>query len=493
MFLAQLLIFAQNGDKKLFSLDDLLNIAKKKDPRIESDKIALDIMRNQVDIVTSVLYPKLSYYFGIAPMGSVDGPAKGSVSDMDFDTIGYGLQSKLKIAQPLYTFGKASTAIDMAEKGVDIYKIKYEKTVADAKKDVITAYQALVLMDEILDIVSYGEKQLSKAQKHLKKMEKNDDPNFEQNDLFKVEIYKAKIEQERDELINNRELIRYGLIQFLELPTDFKTLDRDIKLPDYVVLKSDESDFDDDFGEEDSEFSDDTTDNIENDNKTIEKSETNSSEENSSKDEKKVHNFSDVEPIGKLNKNSENIEKFKKTFDYRQLSLLVDINSLDVSLKKRWFTPNILLVADWNYKYSNVAIEQDGYDPYHGNSAVVALVLQWDFDFALFYNQFEKSKLTYFQNKQRLEALEKLSKVELFKYQKESENLLRKVESTKKISKESKKWFVGNAADYYVGVGKAKDLLESLAAYQKAKIDVLRAIYDYNMKEIALKHYLGEL
>lgn len=446
---------------KTYTLDELITIAQKKDVRVKDFELTYETLKANLDQLNALYYPKITYDFGIAPMGEVDGPAKGSVEDMDFDTIGVGLQSKLRIVQPLYTFGKISTAKNIANKGLEIAKKKESEIKGDVKKDVIKAYNALIMITQIKDILSDGKSQLKKARKKLEKLKKAEDgdfdegfddidktetsenttekttqtveetkterestesESFDENDLFKVKIYEEKLKIEEEQLKSLEDEIKFGLITLLGIEPDFKI--EDSKLEIYEMGSSD------------------------------------------------------------IN--------LKNMIEYKMLGDLIEINKLEVELKQNSFYPNIVLLGDWNYKYSNVAEKQVGYDPYHGNSAVLSLGLRWDLDIALFMAQIKKSKLNLLQNKNRAEEFEKVMSVKHKHLQTDLQYTLKKIESLQVISKESKKWFLGNATDYYMGLGKAKDLLESLAAYQKSKIDVMREIYDYNIKVIDYKLFLGE-
>ncbi len=458
IFFLSLTLFA-----KTYTLEELIIIAQKKDVRVKDFEITYETLKANLDQLNALYYPKITYDFGIAPMGEVDGPAKGSIEDMDFDTIGVGLQSKLRIVQPLYTFGKISTAKNIANKGLEIAKKKESEIKGDVKKDVIKAYNALIMIGQIKDILSDGKAQLKKAKKKLEKLKKAEDGDFDdegfedidkpetdenkaekttesveektktenettesepfdENDLFKVVIYEEKLKIEEEQLKALEDEIKFGLVTLLGIESDFKI--EDTKLEIY-----------------------------------------------------------------QLNKGEAN---FKNMIEYKMLSDLIEINKLEVELKQNSFYPNIVLLGDWNYKYSNVAEKQTGYDPYHGNSAVLSLGLRWDLDIALFLAQIKKSKLNLLQNKNRAEEFEKVMSVKHKHLQSDLQYTLKKIESLQAISKESKKWFLGNATDYYMGLGKAKDLLESLAAYQKSKIDVMREIYDYNIKLTEYKLFLGE-
>ncbi len=447
---------------KTYTLNELITIAQKKDVRVKDFELTYETLKANLDQLNALYYPKITYDFGIAPMGEVDGPAKGSIEDMDFDTIGVGLQSKLRIVQPIYTFGKISTAKNIANKGLEIAKKKESEIKGDVKKDVIKAYNALIMITQIKDILSDGKSQLKKARKKLEKLKKAEDGDFDdegfddidktetaenttekttetveetktesestesepfdENDLFKVKIYEEKLKIEEEQLKSLEDEIKFGLITLLGIETDFKI--EDSKLEVYEIGSSD------------------------------------------------------------IN--------LKDMIEYKMLGDLIEINKLEVELKQNSFYPNIVLLGDWNYKYSNVAEKQTGYDPYHGNSAVLSLGLRWDLDIALFMAQIKKSKLNLLQNKNRAEEFEKVMSVKHKHLQTDLQYTLKKIESLQVISKESKKWFLGNATDYYMGLGKAKDLLESLAAYQKSKIDVMREIYDYNIKVIDYKLFLGE-
>jgi hypothetical protein len=183
---------------------------------------------------------------------------------------------------------------------------------------------------------------------------------------------------------------------------------------------------------------------------------------------------------------------YKSMVEYQMLMELIDISRLNLNLQKNYFTPDIFFWVSWHFKYSNVAPYSSGYDPYHSNIAGAGLGLRWNLDFMQLKANYRIAKIQLLQNENRVELLKKKSSIEDFKIKSEAILLKQKIDVQKNISKESKRWFTGNAMDYYAGIGSSKSLLDSLAEYQKSKISLIRAIYNYNIKISNLKLFRGE-
>jgi len=183
----------------------------------------------------------------------------------------------------------------------------------------------------------------------------------------------------------------------------------------------------------------------------------------------------------------------EEMFEYQMLMKLIDISKLNLNLQKNYFTPDVFFWVTWGFKYSNVAIKQKaGWDPYHKNIVAAGLGLRWNLDFMTLKANYKIAKIQLIQNQNRVNLLKKISSIKDFKIKSEILNLKNKIDVKRNIAKQSKRWFTGNALDYYTGLGSTKELLESLASYQKAKLDIIRAIYNYNVKLSSLKLFRGE-
>lgn len=422
LFFTILLVFSINANAKEYSFNDLYKIAVKKDPRLSDFQYSYRVLKAQLSKVEAAFYPKLSYTLGIVPMGRVntDTPS-GSMDDMDFSEWGLGLDSKISFIQPIYTFGKWSTGMKMAKKRAELEIKKVEKLKQKIKFDLTKAYQALVMIHELERITSYGEKQLKKALKQLKKLDEEDSDDYSDNDYFKLKIYEQKLIDSENELKALKEQIRFALINMLGIDKNFTIKDKKLKPSSFT------------------------------------------------------ENWN-----------------FKTMFEYKMLMNIIELSKLNLDLQTNYFTPDIFFWASWSIKTSTVADKHSGYDPYHSNVPAAGLGIRWNLDFMVLKANYKIAKIQLLQNQNRVDILKKLSQVKDFKMSSETKLLQKRIAVKRKISKKSKQWFTGNAMDYYTGIGSSKKLLESLAAYQKSKVDLIRAIYNYNIKLSSLKLFRGE-
>ena len=106
-----------------------------------------------------------------------------------------------------------------------------------------------------------------------------------------------------------------------------------------------------------------------------------------------------------------------------------------------------------------------------------------------FFWQFDplKSTAKALQKKAELDKLLELHSyamegfpIQLDKTLKDMEDLIVKKENLEKAIKNAESWMFFAANAYAIGGGEAKDIMEGLAAYVKAKTDFYQTIYDYN-------------
>ncbi len=104
---------------------------------------------------------------------------------------------------PLYTFGKLSTLKEMAERGVDVGHEARRLAESELRFQVSRAWFGLALAQELDLLIEDGEDKLKKARERLEKLEEEDDPEFDQADLFRLRMYEAQV---RKIVLTNRHL-----------------------------------------------------------------------------------------------------------------------------------------------------------------------------------------------------------------------------------------------------------------------------------------------
>ena len=114
----------------------------------------------------------------------------------------------LKALQPLFTWGAIDNAISAARKGAEVARYKFE---ADTTKIVYRLYQlyySRVLVMEMEALLDDAQQELNKADKKIKEMQKENNPDLKVSDVYKFRIFKEQFEIKSTEVKQNSQFIK---------------------------------------------------------------------------------------------------------------------------------------------------------------------------------------------------------------------------------------------------------------------------------------------
>lgn len=124
-------------------------------------------------------------------------------------------RAELRAVQPIYTWGAINSAIEAAEHGVEAAELRFEAEKSEIEMQLYELYFSYLLAMEMDRILADAESQLQKVEKQLREMEEEGDPDLEQADIFKFDIFKAEFEVQREEvkqsLASIQRIWRYAL------------------------------------------------------------------------------------------------------------------------------------------------------------------------------------------------------------------------------------------------------------------------------------------
>lgn len=191
----------EEGDKaevEAFDIEHYVKLAQKNHPSIMAAKWELESYRKQLGEAHWAPYFNISFDTMFAPMSRHEGDALHSPQgEFDISTdMGIWIRMDLKAGIPVYTFGKITSYWEMAEQGVKVGEKKLEKEKQQIAFDVRRAFYSLQIAREILHVTEGGMKYLDKALKKVEEDLDNDEGNYTESDLKKLQTGKVRIEME---------------------------------------------------------------------------------------------------------------------------------------------------------------------------------------------------------------------------------------------------------------------------------------------------------
>lgn len=170
--------------------------------------------------------PRAEATFGAAPAPRVGDDDLGS-SDLEllaslFEGFGPALRGEFSIGVPLFTFGKISLAIELAELGVEAARVQSELAELETLFQTYRAYAALQWYSHVSALLSEAAGRLDDAEEVLEDR-LDDGDRRARTELRRLTIMRATLVRSQVEARQVANTARYGLSVALDLPEDLET------------------------------------------------------------------------------------------------------------------------------------------------------------------------------------------------------------------------------------------------------------------------------
>ncbi len=374
----------------------------------------------------SVFTPKINGLTWLAPMYTIKKGDDPWETDIDYNTWGPYFNLDLQFQQPILAFSRVMSGIQAANEGQNVARAGVEITKWEVAKEVRLYYYGIIFAKTMLKTIDLADEMLSNAIKQVEEGLKKGATEVSEVDLSKLRYYYIQIPINRSFALKSIEQAQRALF----LATGERLEDKDI--PDRLEVEEIES--------QDFTY------------------------------------YMDLMMINRplLQKLNFGISATRHLMDLEYKSM-IPVLFLGGFLK---FTAAPTVDMHSNKFMLNT------YNTYNGENRGVdagfAVGFIWQFDPV-------KSIARGLQQKAALDKLLELHNyamdgfpLQLYKVQKDMEDLLVKIDNNKIAIDNAQSWMFFAANAYMIGSGEAKDIMEGLAAYVKAKTDYYQSIYDYN-------------
>jgi len=369
--------------------------------------------------------PKFTMTSLIGPVPGVDtgfGPPDFPSHSIDWDNWTFFFQIKFELFQPLYTFGKIQSAVNMATHGVKAKELE----VAVKKRNLVNkirktyyalafGYSGLRLLDEMKD-------KMESAKKKVQKLLDKGSTEVTDIDLFKLKVFETDMKRRYVDAYSSIDIGKRALMVLMgnEPDNGIDIKDKTCK-PMPVII-------------------------------------------------------GEAKEYYKLARHHRE--------ELRQMKEVIKIKKAQIAISKSDFFPTLFLGGMFTYTISPG--REDISNPYlkddfNDKIAGFALGLNQNLSFGLTTTRFNQSKAEY---KKLLNQSELVTNGVLLEVRKSFEEAMAKqklLKITKKGYKQGRSWMTSAFLGFDMGTMDTAKLIEAFAAYTKTKMDYYRSIFDYNV------------
>jgi outer membrane protein TolC len=217
------------------SLADLLRSAVRKAPLSVAAARDVDAAEAERRAMAGRRYPSLTSLVLAGPTPAAHGDAVHSTTPVDdygdlIENLGPFFRAELGVTQPLYTFGKITAAESALGKLVEVRRAQAATSRWEIVTQVKSAYYGLLFVDDLLALTDEVQKYLDQAKEHLDERLKSEDPDVTPIDRAKLTVYESELKTERIELVKKRAVLRDGLVRLaaIEVQPGWKLAEREL-------------------------------------------------------------------------------------------------------------------------------------------------------------------------------------------------------------------------------------------------------------------------
>ena len=440
---------AWGQEKVVLSLEQLIQLAIERSPEMAEAEKDILIAESDLEQAKAARLPQLD---ALAIGGVVDaadrpivvvsprpGPGdrylRGRLENPDWDPGDPGPFGKLDITviQPLYTFGKISSRIDAAIKGVEVKKAAREKTRGDVELRVKELYFALLLSRQGKEAAEDVSSFVEDARRRIKRLLELGSTSVDESDLYRVEAYAAEAKRLKAKAESGSKLAYMALKQMIGFPPE-KDFELDVKeLPKDPRALGDQKDY--------------------------------------------------IEMALRMRPELEQIEK-----GLEAKKSLVEAAKADM-YPSIFLTGVASLAGAPNREHWDVAYIRDEYN--HANGGVV-LGAKWHFDFGIQQAKVSKAKAEYERLLHTRDYALRNLPLEVAKHYQDAIEHMQAFQASEEAASAARKWVVVAFANFDMGVGQARDIFFAVERYGKNQGDYLLSLLNYHLALARLSHAVAQ-
>lgn len=216
VYLLNTSVFAQ--DTLSVDFDTFLQKAIENSGQIDYNRQDVELAENRVDQAKAQRYlPNLSFdsQHGLVPGVKSDVP--GLPEDEyyldpnlrnDWEDWAIFTRFQVSAAQPIFTWGAINKAVEAARLGAEAAQYSFEAQKTDLEIRLFDLYFSYVLALEIERLLEEAQDKVNQIEEQLNEMQEEGDPDLDDSEIFKFEIFKSEFEIQKAEVSENMAFVR---------------------------------------------------------------------------------------------------------------------------------------------------------------------------------------------------------------------------------------------------------------------------------------------
>ena len=346
--------------------------------------------------------------------------------------IGLLARGSAKVTLPIYTFGKVKHAQRAARNGVMAGELGVDYAREEIAFLVRQAYYGAQVAYQALKIIEDALSRFRKAKKDIKKNLTEESGRFTSNDLRKLLVEEAEIRAKHLETLALNEAAQEALRLAANLPLGSK-----VDLDTYRV--------------------------------------------------EQVH-IQD-------RSNEEFLElAYNARPDLQMAQAAVAARRAQVDMARADYFPDIALVGAIEYAKGTTAEEPNdpfASDPYNYLNWGVVLGATWKLDFALLKSDLKRARSRLLQQEKEESLLRQRVRLDMMTKVADLRRRQGEIQIRKEARTAAKSWLVSNTLNFGLGLTNTDQLLKSLTAYSRAKLNYLISVYEFNLAVARVSREVG--
>ncbi|MBI4774148.1 MAG: TolC family protein [Deltaproteobacteria bacterium] len=409
--------------EKKFTLDECVEMALKFSPEIKETNQDVEIARTRLDEAKAYFWPQLEALGLAAPVSDAKGnQVESSYSSDRIQGIGPFGSIDVSLVQPLYTFGKLSSAKEAATHGIKVDESRVQQKATDVALQVKQFYHGIAFANDGEKLVNEIDTYLESALKRTRKLLEAESEHATQLDLDKLEAFKGVVEKYRNKAVKSKILAKEALRAYMGLPrgTEMAIVDETLVPIDVDVQELEHY---------------------------IQESQT-------------------LRP---------EITQLKEGLAAKEA--LVDVAAAD-------YFPTLFVGAFYSYAYAPDRDRVTNpwiYDYANHQAGGVGVGLKWSLNFGITTAKVDRSKAEVLKLKKTQDFAETGIPLQVEQSYRDLIEARKNIDALETAQKAARKWMVGASSNYDLGIGTSKDLADAVVAYGTIKMDYLTSVYNFNM------------
>ena len=422
-----------------FNIEQVIGMALANSCQIKASAFDIAISETQSKQAWGLWLPKLSVTAYVAPAPSYSRPPGSNMSDfLDYSPDRWNWDSYIFSTTvggliPVYTFGRITAAMRLADVGVQAARIRQLNTRSEVIYGAKKAYYSLQLVNKLITILDEGLSVANSSRDTLQRMLDNASESVSNVDMYKLNVVIGELKTQLRSYRKKRELLMVSVRGLVGLPPN---------APFYLAAP---------------ELYAETFDHL------------------------RYETYLDY--------------TFSRRPDARLLDLGLKAFDLKKDLATASLMPNLFIAGYFTYARTPGAYNPS--NPYFTdgwNSLYAAgfLGLQWEFDPVVQAAQYRRATL---EQEQFAETRSYARLGITLQVRQAYETVLQKETATDINSvslKAGKSWLLAQTMNYSIGLASTKDVINAISGYAKTQIQYYQALYEFNAAIAELDHLVGK-